>query len=229
MELQKWDEYALEIGLTAGQLDAMKTILGNFDLWMDSPELTRLFAALEAMGVKDYVRFDPNITRGLLYYTGTVFEAFETSGSLKRAILGGGRYDNLLADVGGDPLPATGFAMGDVVIGIILQEMGLMPEISPSPASVLVTVFDQALWQESIALGAELRSDGINVIVYPEPAKLPKQFKYADRMKMKIVITVGPDEAKKNMVSIKNLAKGEQISVMRVDAAGVIRKLIIDS
>ena len=229
MEPQKWDEYALEIGLTTGQLNAMKTILGNFDLWMDSPELTRLFAALEAMGVKDYVRFDPNITRGLLYYTGTVFEAFETSGSLKRAILGGGRYDNLLADVGGDPLPATGFAMGDVVIGIILQEMGLMPEISPSPASVLVTVFDQALWQESIALGTELRSDGINVIVYPEPAKLPKQFKYADRMKMKIVITVGPDEAKKNMVSIKNLAKGEQITVMRVDAAGVIRKLIIDS
>jgi histidyl-tRNA synthetase len=79
--------------------------------------------------------------RGLLYYTGTVFEAFETSGSLKRAILGGGRYDNLLADVGGQPLSGVGFAMGDVVAGIILQENGLLPEYNPTPASVLVTVF----------------------------------------------------------------------------------------
>lgn len=226
MEPRKWDENALEIGLTIGQLDSMKTMLGNFDLWKDSAEMTRLFAAVDAMGVKDYVRFDPNIARGLLYYTGIVFEAFETTGSLKRAILGGGRYDNLLADVGGAPLPATGFAMGDVVIGIILQELGLIPEISPSPASVLVTVFDQSLWLESIALGAELRSDGINVTVYPEPVKLPKQFKYADKMKMKVVITLGPDEAIKNQVSIKNLMNGEQVSVMRAGAAGVIKKLI---
>ena len=133
----KWDAYALEIGLSQTQLEALKTMLGNIDLWKTSPELTRLFAALEALGVKEYVKFDPNITRGLLYYTGTVFEAFDVSGSVRRAILGGGRYDNLLADVGGQPLPATGFAMGDVVIGIILQEAGLVPEFQPSPAQVL--------------------------------------------------------------------------------------------
>ena len=90
----------------------------------------RLFAALEALGVKEYVKFDPNIMRGLLYYTGTVFEAFETSGSFKRAILGGGRYDNLLADVGGNPLSGVGFAMGDVVIGIVLKENGLLPDFA---------------------------------------------------------------------------------------------------
>ena len=112
-----------------------KDILTNFDLWKKSEQLVRLFNALEALGVKEYVKFDPNIVRGLLYYTGTVFEAYEMSGSLKRAILGGGRYDNLLADVGGQPLPGVGFAMGDVVIGIILQEKGLLPEFIPSPAS----------------------------------------------------------------------------------------------
>ncbi|MBM4427818.1 MAG: histidine--tRNA ligase, partial [Chloroflexi bacterium] len=122
MEPAKWDAYALELGLTQAQLDGLKDILGNFELWQKSDELTRLFAALEALGVKEYVKFDPNIMRGLLYYTGTVFEAFDTSGSLKRAIFGGGRYDNLLADVGGNPLSGVGFAMGDVVIGIILQE-----------------------------------------------------------------------------------------------------------
>ncbi|MBL8102193.1 MAG: histidine--tRNA ligase, partial [Anaerolineales bacterium] len=146
MEPSKWESYALELGLTQMQVDGLKEILGNFDLWKKSDELTRLFAALEALGVNDYVKFDPNIMRGLLYYTGTVFEAFETSGSLKRAILGGGRYDNLLADVGGQPLSGVGFAMGDVVAGIILQENGLVPEFVPTPASVLVTVFDESMW-----------------------------------------------------------------------------------
>jgi histidyl-tRNA synthetase len=145
MEPAKWDANAMEMGLNQTQLDGLKDILGNFDLWKKSDELTRLFAALEALGVKEYVKFDPNIMRGLLYYTGTVFEAFDTSGSLKRAIFGGGRYDNLLADVGGQPLSGVGFAMGDVVIGIILQEAGLLPEYQPSPAQVLVTVFDSGI------------------------------------------------------------------------------------
>ncbi|HJZ12999.1 MAG TPA: ATP phosphoribosyltransferase regulatory subunit, partial [Acidobacteriota bacterium] len=107
MKPEAWDEYALEMGLNQKQLDGLKNVLGNFDLWKKSDELVRLFNALEALGVKDYVKFDPNIIRGLLYYTSTVFEAYDVSGSLRRAILGGGRYDNLLADVGGDPLPAT--------------------------------------------------------------------------------------------------------------------------
>lgn len=226
MDAAKWDEYALEIGLSHAQLDALKSVLSNFDLWKTSPELTRLFAAVEALGVKDYVKFDPNIVRGLQYYTGTVFEAFETSGSLKRSILGGGRYDNLLSDVGGNALSATGFAMGDVVIGIILQENGLVPEFFPSPASVLVTVFDQPLWLQSIALATELREAGLNVMVYPEPAKIPKQFKYADKMKMKVAVTIGPDEASKKQVAVKNLMNGEQVIIARDRTAEVIRKLI---
>ena len=226
MEVTKWDEYALELGLTQSQLDGLKSTLSNFDLWKTSPELTRLFAALEALGVKEYVKFDPNITRGLLYYTGTVFEAFDTTGSLKRAIFGGGRYDNLLADVGGQPLPAVGFAMGDVVIGIILQEAGLVPEFVPSPAPVMVTIFDENLKLQSLSLAAELRRAELNVLVYPEPAKLPKQFKYADKMKVKVAVTIGPDEAAQGRVAVKNLATGEQVSVTREAAVETIRGLL---
>lgn len=215
MDAAKWDANAFELGLNQTQLDGLKDILGNFDLWKKSEELTRLFAALEALGVKDYVKFDPNIMRGLLYYTGTVFEAFDTSGSLKRAIFGGGRYDNLLADVGGQPLSGVGFAMGDVVIGIILQEARLLPEYQPSPAQVLVTVFDEKLWMPSFALAAELRSAGLNVMVSPEPTKLPKQFKFADKMKMKVALVLGPDEVEKGLVVIKNLVSGEQVQVKR--------------
>ena len=226
MEVTKWDEYALELGLTQSQLDGLKSTLSNFDLWKTSPELTRLFAALDALGVSEFIKFDPNITRGLLYYTGTVFEAFDTTGSLKRAIFGGGRYDNLLADVGGQPLPAVGFAMGDVVIGIILQEAGLVPEFVPSPAPVLVTMFDENLKLQSLSLAAELRRAELNVLVYPEPAKLPKQFKYADKMKVKVAVTIGPDEAAQGRVAVKNLAMGEQVNVTREAAVETIRGLL---
>jgi len=225
MDASKWDEYALEVGLSQSQLDGLKSTLANFELWKTSPELTRLFAALEALGVSEFVKFDPNITRGLLYYTGTVFEAFETSGSVRRAILGGGRYDNLLADVGGQPLPAVGFAMGDVVIGIILQEAGLVPAFNPSPASVLVTVFDDSLRLQSLALSTELRKAGLDVMVYPEPAKLPKQFKFADKMKMKVAATIGPDEAANGQVAVKSLRTGEQVIVTREAAVEKIREL----
>jgi histidyl-tRNA synthetase len=229
MEPEKWDEYALEIGLTQKQLDGLKAALTNFDLWKTSPELTRCFAALEAFGVKEFVKFDPNITRGLLYYTGTVFEAFDPTGSVKRAIFGGGRYDNLLADVGGQSLPATGFAMGDVVTGILLQEAGLVPEFKPSPASVLVTIFDENLRLQSLSLAAELRKADLNVMVYPEPAKLPKQFKFADKMKVKVAVTIGPDEAAQGKVAVKNLANGEQVIVTREAAAETIKKLVADA
>jgi histidyl-tRNA synthetase len=226
MDPVKWDENALEIGLSPSQIEELKSILSNFDLWRTSPELTRLFSALDALEAREFAKFDPGITRGLLYYTGTVFEAYETSGSLRRAILGGGRYDNLLSDVGGQPLPAVGFAMGDVVIGIILQEAGLVPEFGPSPAQVLVTVFDEKLWLDSYKVGAELRSAGLKVMVFPEPARLPKQFKFADKMKMKVAVTVGPEEAEKGLAAVKNLSSGEQVIVTREAVADEVRKIL---
>lgn len=226
MEAAKWDAYALEGGLSQAQLEGLKQVLGNFELWKDSQELVRLFGALEALRVADYVQFDPNIMRGLLYYTGTVFEAFDLTGGVRRAILGGGRYDNLLADVGGEPLSGVGFAMGDVVIGIILQEKGLAPDFAPAPAPVLVTVFDESLWCDSFALAAELRAEGLSVTSYPEPAKLMKQFKYGDRMGMKAAVVRGPDELAAGQVTVKDLRSGAQKVVARNEAAQVIREIL---
>ena len=226
MDPAKWDAYVLETGLAQSQLDGLKQILGDYELWRKSDELVRLFKALEALGVKDYVKFDPNIMRGLLYYTGTVFEAFDVSGSVRRAILGGGRYDNLLRDVGGDPLSGVGFAMGDVVLGIILQEKGLIPHFVPAPASVLVTIFDESLWMNSYALAAELRRSGLNVVAYPEPAKLQKQFKYCDRMGISIAIVIGPDEAANGKVTVKDLKKGAQETLPSAEIEKVLRRIL---
>ncbi len=226
MEPLAWEAYAGEIGLAARQLDGLKILLADSERWKKSEELTRLFAALEALGAAEYVRFDPNIMRGLLYYTGTVFEAFDISGSVRRAILGGGRYDNLLAEVGGEPLSGVGFAMGDVVIGIILQELGLIPALPVTPSAVLVTVFSADLLPASLEMAADLRRGGLNVACYPEPAKLPKQFKYADRMGMRVVLVLGPDEAAAGKVTVKNLADGTQETLARGQAIEAVEKIL---
>ncbi len=225
MESEKWDAYGIELGLSQLQIDGLKKMLSDFDLWKQSDELTRTFSALESLNVREYIAFDPGIMRGLLYYTGTTFEAFDTGGSIKRSLFGGGRYDNLLEDVGGQPLSGVGFAMGDVGMGIFLQEAGLIPEFEPSPAKVLVTVFDEKLWLESYKLGTELRNAGLKVMVFPEPAKLPKQFKFADKMRMKVAVTIGPDEVEKGLVAVKNMLTGEQVTVKRESIAEEVGKI----
>src|SRR4030095_7976998 len=158
-------------------------MLADKDLWKQSAELVRFFAVIDALGLSQFVVFDASIVRGLLYYTGTVFEAWEVGGEIKRSILGGGRYDNLTRDVGGEPIPGVGFAMGDVVITLILEKYGLLPkDLNINHAPILVTVFDQERLLESFKLANELRRAGLNVVCYPEAAKLPKQFKYAARI-----------------------------------------------
>ncbi|MGD0877726.1 MAG: histidine--tRNA ligase [Anaerolineales bacterium] len=227
MEPAGWEAYALELGLSARQLDGLKDLLANRGGWRSSEELVRLFAALDALGATEYVEFDPNIMRGLLYYTGTVFEAFDVSGSLRRAILGGGRYDNLLRDVGGEPLSGVGFAMGDVVISLVLQELGLIPPLTTTPAIVLVTVFSQELLPESLKLATQLRQAGINVTCFPEPAKLPKQFKFADRMGMKAVLVLGPDELAQGRVTLKDLTSGTQEGIERSTITQAVMRIVM--
>jgi histidyl-tRNA synthetase len=226
MEPVAWEAFALEIGLNPKQVNGLKDLLGDGERWRKSEELVHLFAALEALGVAEYIQFDPNIMRGLLYYTGTVFEAFDVKGNVRRSILGGGRYDNLLADVGGEPLSGVGFAMGDTVVGIVLEEMGLIPQLATTPASVLVAVFSPDLQPASFKLAADLRRTGLNVTCYPEPAKLPKQFKFADRMGMRVVLVVGPDEVAAGKVTLKNLANGTQETISRSDVIGSVKRIL---
>jgi histidyl-tRNA synthetase len=226
MQQGDWDKNALDLGLSAIQLGKLKQLLADKELYKKSPELVRVFAAIDALGVGEYVIYDPNIMRGLLYYTGTVFEAYDMTGSFSRSICGGGRYDNLLSDVGGDPLPAIGFAMGDVVIGGILQEAGFINNLVASPTQVFVTVFDPSLLLISYGLAAKLRASGLNVAVHPENAKLPKQFKYADKIGARVVLVIGPDEAASGKVTVKNLAKGSQETIAQSDLIDTIRKIL---
>jgi len=223
-----WQAFAGEIGLDANQLDGIKTLLNTEDLWKESEELRRFFSAVDALGVTDYVVYSPRIIRGLDYYTGTVFEALALSTDVRRSISGGGRYDNLLADVGGDPLPGVGFAMGDMVISVVLEELGLLPENrGSSPAEVMITVFDEETQMASYQMGAELRQAGIKVTTYPTPDKMGKQLRHADRIGAKIVVILGPDEIRDQEIAIKDLKTREQISISRTKAVDTILGLLL--
>ena len=219
-----WEEYASTQGLTEEQLNGLKGILADGELWKTSPELSRVFATLQKMGLREYVVYDAGTIRGLLYYTGTVFEAQDLDGG--RAILGGGRYDNLVGDVGGDPVGGVGFAMGDVMIGIVLEKYGCIPALTTYPGQVLVTVFDDERLPLAFEIGAELRKEGLRVAVYPEAAKLPKQFKYADKIGARLAIVVGPDEQANDQVTIKDLAGRSQRTVSRSGMVWAVMELL---
>ncbi len=212
MRASDWEAYAAEIGLTPAQIQGLYDLFEQHDLWTQSEELRRFFAAAEALGVADYLRYDPSIIRGLDYYTGTVFEARDHAGRF-RAILGGGRYDNLVAAVGGEPVPGVGFAMGDMVITLVLEAYGLQPDLPLSPAQVLVTTFDEERLLPSLRLAQRLRAAGWRVATYPQPAKLGKQFKYADRIGAAVALVLGPDEQAQGLVTVKNLRTREQVQV----------------
>ncbi len=207
---EKWRAYGIEdIGLSVEQIDRLSALLRPRELWKESADLTAFFDAIDDLGVGEYVEYDPAIVRGLAYYTGVVFEGRERTGNF-RAICGGGRYDNLVADIGGDPLGGIGFAMGDVVIGLILEEFGLKPTFRPTPANVLVTIFDAALARTSARVAAQLRSGGINTELYPDTAKLDKQLKYANAQAIPIAVILGPDEAAQGKATVRDLRSGQQ-------------------
>ncbi len=212
MDRSTWKTYALENGLTEEQFIGLTKILGNTNLYQESAELQTIFTALESLGVKEYVQFDPKIVRGLDYYTGVVFEARDV-GKSTRAILGGGRYDDLVKDVGGEPLTGVGFAMGDVVLPIILEQYGLLPDLQVNPTQILVTIFDENLLPVSLTTATNLRRAGFSVQTYPEPAKIGKQLKYADRCAVQFALVIGPEEKEQGIVQVKDLRTREQTSV----------------
>ena len=227
LTIDAWDTSVLSLDITPEQLSGLKTILSDQVLWEKSGELVRFFKAIDALGVADYVRFDPQIIRGLDYYTGTVYEGKALTPDIRRSIAGGGRYDNLLADIGGDPLPGTGFAMGDMVITLLLEKYGHLPkDLERSPAPILVTIFDSDLLLDSFQLAVELRLTGLKVATYPVPDKLGKQFKYADRIGARIAIVLGPDEINRGQIAVKDLKTRDQENILRENAALSITKML---
>jgi histidyl-tRNA synthetase len=215
----------LDLGLKNEQLTNLKKIIENKELWKESPYLVEVLRIVKTMGLEDYVQFNPRIIRGLDYYTGIVFEAWDVGGD-GRAVLGGGHYDNLVTDVGGDPLPGVGFAMGDVMIGILLQKYGCLQNTQAARSDVLVTIFDETSIITSFDILKILHESNISAVIYPQAAKLQKQMKYADRMAIKTVVLCGPSELETGSITIKSLDVGTQLTIPRDKMVDHIKTLI---
>ncbi len=178
---------------------------------VDSParrDLLRLFELLDAYGLSDRVEFDASIVRGLAYYTGIVFEAFDAGRNL-RAICGGGRYDGLLAALGGPAMPAVGFGFGDAVIEALLDDEGVKPSC-PRALDAVVFAFGEAERPSAIRVAQQLRAGGRSVELVLAPMKLKRALSDADRAGARFVYLLGPEEVARGVVLVRDLASGEQ-------------------
>ncbi len=179
----------------------------------DLDPLRRVVAALDAMGLGDFVEVDLSIVRGLAYYTGTVFELFDAGRTL-RAICGGGRYDNLLSALGGVDLPALGFGMGDVVLSELLRERGLVPAVSAG-LDVFVVAVTRDDVPHLLALAHELRDGGLRVEYTLGSSTLRKQLELADARRARYAVVIGPDDRARGEVILRDLEAKSQRAVAR--------------
>ena len=116
--------------------------------------------------------------------------------------------------------------MGDVVFRLVLEESGVLPNLRPNPANFFVTTFDESSVNESMQLAAQLRAAGFRTEWYPEPVRLPRQFKYADRQNIPYTLILGPEEIKSGTVAIKDMHTGEQVDISRQDLIDHLKGLV---
>ncbi len=177
----------------------------------DSPalaDLRRFFELLEAYDVRDRVVFDASVVRGLAYYTGIVFEAFDSAGTL-RSICGGGRYDRLAQTLGARPIPAVGFGFGDMVIAELLSDKGLLPDL-PRVVDDVLFPFGEAERPSAIRLARRLRERDHRVEIVLGNAKLKRVMADADRLGAARIWLLGPDEVSRGVAKVRDLASGEE-------------------
>ena len=174
--------------------------------------------SLAARGLADFVKVDYGVIRGLAYYTGIVFEAFDRKGEF-RAIAGGGRYDNLvkLLSAGTVDLPALGFGMGDVVLLELLKARELLPKFSGA-LDAYCLIEEEALRPESLKLIQDLRSAGLAVDYSLTPGKSDRQFKRAQELQAACTARLERNEAGELVARIKNLKTRQETTVSPAEA-----------
>ncbi len=195
-----------------------------------SAKLERLVNGLRVRGLGDFVEIDVGIVRGLAYYTGIVFEAFDRAGKF-RAIAGGGRYDNLIAQLsdGALSLPAVGFAMGDVVLGELIDEIQGAREAmqkaiaNDSKIDIYVVVAKEERRTDALAQIQQLRDRGYHVDYPLTPAKVARQFQAAEELGARIALLYGDEWPQ---VKVKDMTTGEQTLISKNDVISRMEPLL---
>ena len=185
---------------------SLEEVRNFIEIGQPTAELQTVLENLNARGLGDFVKIDYNVIRGLAYYTGIVYEAFDRHGKF-RAIAGGGRYDQLvsLVSTGKIDMPGAGFAMGDVVLAELLKDRGLLPQFAPK-LDAFALIEDEVLRADTLALVQALREDGWHIDYSVTPLKPDKQFKRAHECGARFTVRLeNPETAK-----LKNLETREE-------------------
>lgn len=184
-------------------------------------KLIKLIETLEDQGIKN-ILFTPTLMRGFDYYTGIVFEIFDTDSSNPRSLFGGGRYDELLDIFGKKKVPTIGFGMGDVTLKDFLETHGLLPSYKSTTVVHLCTITEEV--REYVSnLAKLLRENNIKVSVDISGKKVGDQIKYADKKNIPFVICVGEDEAEKKVLKVKNIPTREEKEIKEEDLVSFFR------
>ena len=190
-------------GLSSAEVEATFRIMETKD-YSGCPELVELFHLAGLAGFAEALEFDISVIRGLSYYTGIVFECFDTAGEF-RAIFGGGRYDNLLTTVGGEPATAVGLGFGDVVVTELLKAR-LGEGVAREKKGVAVGFMFPEQRDAAVRLAAALRASGERVNLSLRAQKPKKFFSHADQSCAAKAVFIGPDDVEKGVVRMKDLA-----------------------
>ncbi len=205
-------------------LEAMLAPLGGEKLAARLAEWRQVLTALDAMGLGSFVTVDLGVVRGLAYYTGFVFEAFDRRGDL-RALAGGGRYDDLVKKLGGPDLPAVGFAIGDMTFSLLLEQRGLRPPLVSAP-DVYCVIGGAA---ERLAAFREihaLRAAGFRVEYPLRDLAFGKQFKAAAESGARLALIFGGDELARGVVKVRDLGQRSEVEAPRDAVVAHVRDLL---
>jgi histidyl-tRNA synthetase len=202
-------------------LEQLLASIGHPRLGERLAEWKRLLGALEAMGLGPFVQVDLGVVRGLAYYTGFVFEAFDRQGEL-RALAGGGRYDDLVGKLGGPALPAVGFAIGDMTFALLLEQRGLTPKIVHAP-DVYCVIGGEAERRAAFADIHALRAAGYRVDYPFKDLAFGKQFKAAAETGARLALIYGGDELAKGVVKLRDLTERSERDIPRDAVVAVVR------
>ncbi|HSW89191.1 MAG TPA: histidine--tRNA ligase [Candidatus Saccharimonadales bacterium] len=196
----------------AKDAEEAKNILQSIVAQEPTEYIRQVLAAIQQLqNQTDAIEFSPTLARGLDYYTGIIIEV-ETSEYPHGSLGGGGRYDNLIGMFAGKDIAAIGYAFGFDRIIDAMDELQLFPtEIQGATTQILVTVFDESLKEKSLEVCSQLRKKHINTEIYlGTNIKMEKQFKYADQKGIPFAVIIGPEEAEKNVITLKDLRERTQ-------------------
>ncbi len=210
-------ELARKLSITPNEQEIVDALFQQD--YFQSQRLSDVMTILEQQGYIKWFSVNFGVVRGFTYYTGLVFEVSDREKQF-RALIGGGRYENLIAALGGQPLSGIGFGMGDMVLLEFLEQQQLLPEYKPNIRAIVISL-DQDIWGQTIL--EELRNNKVNCLFYNAGTNPAKGLKLADQKQIPLAIIIGPDECNDQTITVKNLKTGSQETLPFTDALPYIK------